>query len=201
MCAARRGGCGKGNNCENAGHRFGRDERSTRPASLAIREQRSRLSAWPFERRSPPRHRRRSNEAAGASRTASLKGTRWDVIACEPRSVSPALLAFGAIYALRRAERRSAMATATQTAQVATPGRHDGALASPGVVTAAPVRTLESDRTDPSVYRCECGHALRVFGGGRHRVYFEPGRTRFDDAVLNRVCPACGQTLPGKNRP
>ena len=50
-------------------------------------------------------------------------------------------------------------------------------------------------------YRCECGHLLRVFGGGRHRVYFEPGNTRLDDPVMNRACPACGRTLPGKNRP
>jgi len=28
-------------------------------------------------------------------------------------------------------------------------------------------------------YRCECGHVLRVFGGGRHRVYHEPGDTRW----------------------
>ena len=50
-------------------------------------------------------------------------------------------------------------------------------------------------------YRCECGHVLRVFGGGRHRVYFEPENTRLDDPVMNRVCPACGRTLPGKNGP
>ncbi len=51
-----------------------------------------------------------------------------------------------------------------------------------------------------SEYRCECGHVLRVFGGGRHRVYFEPGNARLDDPVMNRVCPACGRGLPGKNR-
>jgi len=50
-----------------------------------------------------------------------------------------------------------------------------------------------------SEYRCECGHALRVFGGGRHRVYFEPGDTRLDDPVMNRVCRECGRGLPGKN--
>ena len=27
---------------------------------------------------------------------------------------------------------------------------------------------------------CECGDVLRVFGGGRHRVYFEPGNTKLD---------------------
>lgn len=50
-------------------------------------------------------------------------------------------------------------------------------------------------------YRCECGHVLRVSGGGRHRVYFEPEDAAFKDPVMNRVCPECGRGLPGKNRP
>jgi hypothetical protein len=50
-------------------------------------------------------------------------------------------------------------------------------------------------------YRCECGHLLRVFGGGRHRVYFHTGDTRLNDPVMNRSCPECGRTLPGKNPP
>jgi hypothetical protein len=49
-------------------------------------------------------------------------------------------------------------------------------------------------------YRCECGHGLQVFGGGRHRRYFELTDVRLDDPVMNRVCPACGSALPGKNR-
>ncbi len=49
------------------------------------------------------------------------------------------------------------------------------------------------------LYRCECGHALRVFGGGRHRVYFELADKDLDDPVMNRVCPACQRGLPGKN--
>ena len=49
-------------------------------------------------------------------------------------------------------------------------------------------------------YRCECGNVLRVFGGGRHRVYFDAGNTQLDDPVMNRDCPACGRGLPGKNR-
>ena len=67
------------------------------------------------------------------------------------------------------------MATATQTAQVPSPGRHDDAArASLGVVIAAPVRSLGPERTDctdRSVCRCECGDAVRVFGGGSHRLY------------------------------
>jgi hypothetical protein len=50
-------------------------------------------------------------------------------------------------------------------------------------------------------YRCQCGHALRVFGGGRHQVYFAPGDERLDDPVMNRVCPECRRGLPGKSRP
>jgi hypothetical protein len=50
-------------------------------------------------------------------------------------------------------------------------------------------------------YRCECGHVLRVFGGGRHRVYFELTNARLDDPVMDRACPECGCGLPGKNQP
>lgn len=50
-------------------------------------------------------------------------------------------------------------------------------------------------------YHCKCGHALRVFGVGRHRIYFETGNARLDDPVTNRACPQCGRGLPGKGRP
>ncbi len=52
-----------------------------------------------------------------------------------------------------------------------------------------------------STYRCQCGHVLRTFGGGRHRVYFELSDTGSEDPVMNRACPACGHGLPGKSRP
>jgi hypothetical protein len=49
-------------------------------------------------------------------------------------------------------------------------------------------------------YSCpECGHVLRVFGLGRHRVYFELSDERSYDPVMNRVCPECGHGLPGKS--
>jgi len=49
-------------------------------------------------------------------------------------------------------------------------------------------------------YTCpECEHVLRVSGLGRHRVYFELDDERAADPVMNRVCPACGHGLPGKN--
>ena len=51
-----------------------------------------------------------------------------------------------------------------------------------------------------TAYRCACGHALRVFGGGRHRVYFEPENMRLDQPVMNRVCPECERGLPAKNQ-
>jgi len=37
-----------------------------------------------------------------------------------------------------------------------------------------------------------------VFGGGRHRVYFEMGDSRLDDPVMDGACPQCGHRLPGK---
>ena len=46
-----------------------------------------------------------------------------------------------------------------------------------------------------------CEHALRVSGGGRHRVYFELTDELADDPVMDRACPGCGQGLPGKNPP
>lgn len=48
-------------------------------------------------------------------------------------------------------------------------------------------------------FRCECGHRLSVSGVGRHRVYFELGQRGTDQAIMDRVCPACARGLPGKN--
>lgn len=72
----------------------------------------------------------------------------------------------------------------------------EGALTAPADET--PVSRGSDQRSE---YRCECGHGLRVFGLGRHRVYFEPANSGPDDPVMNRVCPACGRGLPGKNAP
>ena len=55
-----------------------------------------------------------------------------------------------------------------------------------GTLIAPSERSLDAERT---VYRRGCGHALRVFGDSHHRVYFEVGVIRFDDPVMNRVCP------------
>ena len=66
---------------------------------------------------------------------------------------------------------------------------------------APPDRLTSTSEPDPRpAYTCpECGHMLRVLGLGRHRVYFELDDERSDDPVMNRVCPACGYGLPGKN--
>ena len=51
-------------------------------------------------------------------------------------------------------------------------------------------------------YCCsDCGHGLHVSGLGRHQVYFELDDELSCDPVMNRMCPACGHGLPGKNAP
>jgi hypothetical protein len=64
-------------------------------------------------------------------------------------------------------------------------------------VDAAPV---SGEAARHNEYRCQCGHGLRVFGTGRHRVYFGPADARFDDPMMNGACPTCGRELPGKRR-
>jgi hypothetical protein len=69
-----------------------------------------------------------------------------------------------------------------------------------GTLIAARERSALSEQSDRGpIYRCECRHVLRVYGGGRHRVYFEPDDVRFDDPVMNGACPQCGRGLPGKD--
>ena len=66
---------------------------------------------------------------------------------------------------------------------------------------AAPESLGAPSRPRPErTYACpDCGHALRVSGLGRHRVYFEQDDERSSDPVMNGTCPECGQELPGKN--
>jgi predicted RNA-binding Zn-ribbon protein involved in translation (DUF1610 family) len=72
---------------------------------------------------------------------------------------------------------------------------------------APPERHAPSRPRDPRpTYGCpECGHVLRVSGLGRHRVLADIACTSssvtsdLDEPVINRVCPACGRGLPGKN--
>lgn len=71
-----------------------------------------------------------------------------------------------------------------------------------GIVIAPPeARPVSQSADRRGQYRCKCGHVLRVFGGGRHRVYFELTNKQLDDPVMNRACPECGRGLPGKNAP
>ena len=65
------------------------------------------------------------------------------------------------------------------------------------VLDAPPISGNESRHGE---YRCECGHVLRVSGGGRHRVYFDPANAGLDEPVIDGACPNCGRGLPGKNR-
>lgn len=72
--------------------------------------------------------------------------------------------------------------------------------ATPIAPRAVSLTHAEQPQTTP-LYRCACGHSLRVSGLGRHRIYFELSDERLDDPVMNGVCPACQRGLPGKNQP
>jgi hypothetical protein len=76
-------------------------------------------------------------------------------------------------------------------------------LIAPRERLAPPERLAPSAKLDPRrTYSCpDCAHVLRVSGLGRHRVYFELTAELLDDPVMDRVCPACGHGLPGKNAP
>jgi hypothetical protein len=47
-------------------------------------------------------------------------------------------------------------------------------------------------------YTCTCGQKLRVFGSGRHRIYFELSDATLANPVMSGCCPGCHETLPGK---
>lgn len=68
-------------------------------------------------------------------------------------------------------------------------------------VVAPPRPTTIGQQNARPLYRCTCGHGLRVIGTGRHRVYFSPANVAMDDPVMNRACPECGRGLPGKQAP
>jgi hypothetical protein len=50
-------------------------------------------------------------------------------------------------------------------------------------------------RGGPETYRCDCGHAFRVAGRGRHRVYW-PADAPDSDPLLSPRCPHCDRPLP-----
>ena len=77
------------------------------------------------------------------------------------------------------------------------------ALATAPVETPTPAaKAIEPPSVEPDrrpTYNCTaCGHVMRVIGLGRHRVYFEPTDHRREDPIMNRRCPGCGHSLPGK---
>lgn len=68
-----------------------------------------------------------------------------------------------------------------------------------GTLIAPPAATPISPTVDRrGEYRCQCGHVLRVFGSGRHRVFFEPANASLHDPIMNGRCSSCGRGLPGK---
>lgn len=85
------------------------------------------------------------------------------------------------------------MATATKRTQAG-----QAEVSQPASASTASASTASASAAGRGDYRCDCGHILRVFGLGRHRVYFEPGDARLDNPVMDRVCPECGRGLQGK---
>jgi hypothetical protein len=47
-------------------------------------------------------------------------------------------------------------------------------------------------------WQCQCGQAYRIFGEGRHRLYWPEGAGD-KDAVMDGCCVRCGRPLPGKH--
>ncbi len=71
------------------------------------------------------------------------------------------------------------------------------APAAPEVTSETPAATQVADKRGD--YTCpQCGHFMRVFGGGRHRIYFERDNAKLDDPIMDGKCPKCGFGLPGK---
>jgi hypothetical protein len=50
-------------------------------------------------------------------------------------------------------------------------------------------------------YRCRCNHLFQVFGGGRHRRFYELDDPRWERPVMTRLCPSCQRRLPTTRRP
>jgi hypothetical protein len=50
-------------------------------------------------------------------------------------------------------------------------------------------------------YRCRCEHVFQVFGGGRHRRFYELDDLGWQRPVMARVCPSCQRPLPTSRGP
>jgi predicted RNA-binding Zn-ribbon protein involved in translation (DUF1610 family) len=71
--------------------------------------------------------------------------------------------------------------------------RHD----TPAATSSRGPESAAKELHSRSLYRCAaCGHELRVFGGGRHRIYFPVENLRLDDPIMTHCCPDCGRSLP-----
>jgi hypothetical protein len=141
---------------------------------------------------------------------------------------SPRMVHEKAVDRLRAARRKLSRARRTRAEAIGTPDEHDAVAAASGAGAdvamrqewlhwvdegrstrpeadgewgfAADAATRSAGELPRTIHRCECGRLLRVFGGGRHRVFFEPGDVALADPVLTGVCAGCGRRLPGKNR-
>jgi hypothetical protein len=47
-------------------------------------------------------------------------------------------------------------------------------------------------------HRCRCHHELQLFGGGRHRRFYELDDIAWKHPMMTGACPHCGRRLPGK---
>jgi hypothetical protein len=45
-------------------------------------------------------------------------------------------------------------------------------------------------------YRCACQRVFQVFGGGRHRRFYELDDLHWRRPVIARACPECKRRLP-----
>jgi hypothetical protein len=144
--------------------------------------------------------------ASVGHRSHKIRVRRSDYGKLLERSESPLFSLPGRRFQSRRAERRSAMPTATQNSRPHRQVARRAAVGSEFAATGGTVTPPPEDRPasvavgQRGEYRCSCSHVLRVFGRGRHRVYFAAGNTRCDDPVMDGACPACGGNLPGKTR-
>jgi hypothetical protein len=46
-------------------------------------------------------------------------------------------------------------------------------------------------------HRCSCDHELQLFGGGRHRRYYELDDVDWKQPLMIKTCPKCARRLPG----
>ena len=50
-------------------------------------------------------------------------------------------------------------------------------------------------------YRCGCQCVYQVFGGGRHRRFYELADFRWEQPLMTGLCPSCQRQLPTTRDP